>query len=789
MWILIVILVLAGGGTALGISEKKRKEKRRQMAEERRSKRVEALAKAREANKVAFENMPQEEEKGEELDVGTPPAYEPSVEEKNMVQDELDRTQVYEPMGVVREDAVSGDTKVAPEKLVSEEEQNTKSFVVDERALDVLTGKFDYITEEMEEKEEKRRLKKESREQKKQAKKENKKSSEENEAKKQPRKRKMTSVLVVLGWIMGALGCLGAVAVFGYYVLKPIDEETNAPMDSSEMIQDAEQSEETLDEVTQQQNSSVETEESGIESEPEVVQMDTLVETPHAVTSTQPSNWSVDWEIYGADDVKMLSGSSADEVRFADSAEYFALPGIATFRGGNFREGGAYGTVTLSSKTFSERIWTQYSSSIQTSDGESSWTGSGWTGQPLVAKWDDEIKQHMNLYESAKEKDGLVEVIYATLDGTIYFMDLETGEYTRDSIYLGMTFKGSGALDPRGYPLMYVGSGDFTVDGRSPRMYVISLIDGSVLYEYGWNDPIAKRGWCSFDSSPLVDAESDSLIWPGENGVLYKIKLNTQYNAETGKISVAPEVTARTRYSTQRSNDETYWVGYEGSVCVIDRYAYLSENGGMFYCVDLDTMELVWAQDTKDDSNSSAVAEFDPLTGKGYIYTAPSLHWTAQGGWGSTSIYKLDAITGEIVWQKEYECGTLEGVSGGVQATPVIGKEGTNLEDLIIYPIARIPDFWGGAMIAFDKETGAEVWRWDMDYYTWSSPVAVYTEAGEGYLISFDSQGGGFLLDGATGEILDTTDVGSLVEASPIVYDNRIVVGTRGQLILGIDLQ
>ena len=56
-------------------------------------------------------------------------------------------------------------------------------------------------------------------------------------------------------------------------------------------------------------------------------------------------------------------------------------------------------------------------------------------------------------------------------------------------------------------------------------------------------------------------------------------------------------------------------------------------------------------------------------------------------------------------------------------------------------------------------------------------------------MVSFDSQGGGFLLDGATGTVLDTTDVGSLVEASPIVYNNRIVVGTRGELIIGMDLQ
>ena len=152
-------------------------------------------------------------------------------------------------------------------------------------------------------------------------------------------------------------------------------------------------------------------------------------------------------------------------------------------------------------------------------------------------------------------------------------------------------------------------------------------------------------------------------------------------------------------------------------------------------------------------------------------------------------IWKIDAVTGEIVdgWPIVYQCGTSDGVSGGVQGTMAIGEG--SLEHLIFVPIARTPSNSRGLTVAIDRNTGKEVWRWDMDNYTWSSPVAVYTEAGEGYLVSFDSQGGGFLLDGATGEILDTTDVGSLVEASPVVYENRLVVGTRGQLILGMDLQ
>lgn len=801
MWIFFVILILGGAGAALTVSEKKRQEKRRQMAEERRKKRAEALAKAREASKGAFDHVPHEEEQGEELDVGEPPVYRPAIEKEPDAREDLEKTLVYDHAIKSEDDQVSGDTKVMPEKMLANEQvadawvepttdipksaEPNRSFVIDENALDVLTGKFDYISEEMEEKEEKRRQRQEKKEQQRQLK-EKKKTA--NSSKKHHKEEKI-SVLAVLGWVLGALGCLGAVAVFGYYMLKPADgkEPTYTPAESSSATEEADTQQDAEQDMEADEQNQEET--SNVVEDSVTHAAAVLSEVPHAVAASQPSNWNMTWEVFGKENEVLNGFNRVDDISFADADPYFALPGIATFRGNNFRDSGTYGTVSLNSKTFSDRVWTQYSASIQTSDGESAWTGSGWTGQPLVVQWDEETKQHMDLYDSAKAKENLVEVIYATLDGTIYFMDLETGEYTRDSLYLGMTFKGSGALDPRGYPLMYVGSGDYTVEGRSPRMYVISLIDREVLYEYGWDDPISQRSWCSFDSSPLVDAETDTLIWPGENGVLYSIKLNSVYDKAAGTVSVNPELTARTRYASERSNADTYWLGYEASISVIDRYAYLSENGGMFYCIDLDTMELVWAQDTKDDSNSTPVIEYDEETGRAYIYTAPSLHWTAEGGWGSISIYKLDAVTGEIVWQKEYECGTEDGVSGGVQATPVIGKKGTNLENLIIYPIARIPDMWGGAMIAFDKETGNEVWRWDMDYYTWSSPVAVYNENGEGYLVSFDSQGGGFLLDGATGTVLDTTDVGSLVEASPIVYNNRIVVGTRGELIIGMDLQ
>ena len=38
-----------------------------------------------------------------------------------------------------------------------------------------------------------------------------------------------------------------------------------------------------------------------------------------------------------------------------------------------------------------------------------------------MEKWSKEAKQSMNMYDWAKEKDDLVEVIYACMDGYVYF--------------------------------------------------------------------------------------------------------------------------------------------------------------------------------------------------------------------------------------------------------------------------------------------------------------------------------------------------------------------------------
>ena len=542
----------------------------------------------------------------------------------------------------------------------------------------------------------------------------------------------------------------------------------NFPTDTAPAVEN------TPTEQTQQQGASQET------TEP------VSLFVPSSTTDSAPSNWGIDWEIF-ENGAKVGGYKRMEPISFGEPEDYFALPGIATFRGNNYRNAPTYGTANVEN----EVLVPTWSSQTSTLPG-SSWSGSGWTGQPLIVKWDQGTKAIMNMYDEAKAKTDLVEVIYATLDGNIYFLDLENGAYTRDPINVGMCFKGAGALDPRGYPLMYVGSGDENSAEKRPRMYIISLIDGSILYEYGYDEDLSIRtdnnNWCAFDSSPLVHAETDTLIWPGESGILYTMKLNTSYDKAGGTLSINPDNMVVTRYDTARSGSGSYWYGYEASAVIVKNYLYISENGGMFFCIDLNTMGLVWAQDTVDDSNCSPVFEWVSDT-EAYIYTAPSLHWTRSENMdGTISLYKLNALTGQIVWESSYYVHTIDGVSGGVQSTPLLGKPGTALEGLVIFSIARTPDTYTGQLVALDTKTGEEVWSYNMDLYPWSSPVAVYEDDGNAYVIICDS-GGYMRLLNAEGKLLYTVGLGGNIEATPAVYEDMIVVGTRTQTINGIKIQ
>lgn len=515
---------------------------------------------------------------------------------------------------------------------------------------------------------------------------------------------------------------------------------------------------------------------------------------PSPVAGTMPSDFGLEEAIEDNGTV-VDTYTRPEPIDFLEGDKYTELEGVITFRGNNFRDSAAYGTVTWTGQA--SEPWTFSVGSMAKKSGSGSWTGCGWTGQPLIVKWPEETKRIMNLYDSAKNDPDLVEVIYATMDGHIYFLDLYTGEKTRDPINVGYPFKGAGALDPRGYPLMYVGSGDDSTAGDS-RAFIINLIDGTILYEFGVEDGFALRDLSYFDSSALVDAETDTLIYPGESGILYTIKLNTQYDPNAGTISINPQ-TVKWRYKGARSlstdtvdGSQGWWLGIEDSAIIWREHAIFTDNGGHMICLNLNTMKAVWVQDTLDDTNCTPVLSLEGPDNHPYVYTSTSFHPNWRASENSTApipIWKIDAVTGQIVAQNDtYHCQTIatpNQVSGGVQGTLAIGEK--DLEGLIFVPVA-MTEGTRGKLVALNTSDMSVKWECDFAGYPWSSPVAVYDDSGKGYLVQCNKTGYIHLIDGQTGEIISEMSLGSNVEASPAVYNNMVVVGTRGGLIYGMDL-
>ena len=490
--------------------------------------------------------------------------------------------------------------------------------------------------------------------------------------------------------------------------------------------------------------------------------------------------------------------SRSNRISLLAPALYNQIPGVLTFRGNNFRNAPAFGLTNLKDKKL-EQIWTSPVGSLPSSSWSFSWTGTGWTGQPLLVQWDEDVRRLMNIREDKKNKKNLIEVIYATMDGNVYFYDIDDGVQTRPPIRIGAPVKGTPGIDPRGYPVLYVGQGDrnSNVTGIGFRIY--NLIDQSLLlYKETTDNNANRKNWGASDSSPIFDAASDTLIFPNENGLIYTARMNTHFNRETGELSIDP-VFHSYRYNMPGLNLH----GIESSMAVYDGYGFYSDNSGFINCLDLNSLKPVWSRNLGDDSDVTPVLDLEG--DRAVLYIATEVDWQKDiiGDYKGTSfVYKLDAMTGEVIWEAYYDCWTRnaanfgEDINGGAMGTPVVGK--LNLDGLVIFSLSMTNGvFSGNSVVAYNANDGTIAWEYKMPAYSWSSPVDVYDEAGHGYIVIPDSSGKLHLIDGARGTALDviqltkadgTTSAGN-VESSAAVFGNKLVIGTRGNVIIGVRLK
>ena len=276
----------------------------------------------------------------------------------------------------------------------------------------------------------------------------------------------------------------------------------------------------------------------------------------------------------------------------------------------------------------------------------------------------------------------------------------------------------------------------------------------------------------------MLHAETDTLFQAGENGLLYKIKLNSSFNSDTGELSIKPE-TVKYKYK----NPYTGIHGIEVSPVIYRDLIFFADNGGMLQCVDINTLTPKWAFNVGDDTDSTPVLEETP--DGVFLYTGTEVD--KQGNLGSSFVRKINALTGEEIWKVSYQCYKDPVINGGVFSTPTVGTG--DISDIVIFNIVKTGTEWGGRLVALDKNTGEEVWAKVLRYYGWSSPTVFQSDDGKSYMIFCDSQGSMFLMDPRTGETLDTISVEKNVEASPAIYNDMVVVGSYARKVFGVRIK
>ena len=543
--------------------------------------------------------------------------------------------------------------------------------------------------------------------------------------------------------------------------------------------------------------------------------------------SANPSTYGITNAIkVDGDDASSFSRSEA--ISFPRDNEYSTLPGITTFGGNNYRNTFAYGTVTITDKRLRES-WTKTIGAL------GNWSGTGWTGQPLIVEWPVETVAVMNVKQSFKDAGTpLTEVIYPTMDGNIYFFDLATGTATRDPINTGIIQKGTSCLDPRGYPLLYVGQSipvENEQKNNASYVRVYSLINGEQIGQFGGFDWFARRTWQAYDGSPMVT--NDTLIYGGENGIFYTVKLNAQFDASAGTVSIKPDGLIKSRYEgagySKSDTPGSRWYGIESSVSAFRNYAFFTDNGGRLICVDVNTMAIKYVVDVTDESDSSVVVEENYDDNTIYLYTGSQVRTKGSDlpdGFGYSYQRKINGLTGAIIWEKRWICSTGDAsASGGIVATPHVGRG--QISNLVIYsfslaaqsngasateptptidpeeqaegetndeaqeqqqqtevlpqPDANGSYTIGGRIVAYDKATGSIAWSIEQTNDYWASPVVVYDAQGKGYLIQCDRGGYVTFYDASSGIQLNSVDLGSRIDSTPAVFNNMLVVGTRGK--------
>ena len=487
------------------------------------------------------------------------------------------------------------------------------------------------------------------------------------------------------------------------------------------------------------------------EPTPEPVVVDTVHEEPVVAAFPDTIYASAEKLMIMIDtvDVSLPSTLSTLEDVYADK------PGIFIFRGASSRNPCFHGHLTDDSIQI-KVDWEYTTRCDYTNTCLGSWGGgTGWTGQPLYVQWPDSLHQQ--------------EIIVVSLSGDVYFIDFQTGKSSREPLDVKNVLKGTPALNASMNGHLYIGHA--VPKGAPFGTQVVDVLSRQTVDITG-RDNKAWRSWGGYDSSPIE--AGGFLFRPAENGGIYK------YYVGDGNYALQSVL----RYSTTHAKNSP---GMESSMAICRNYGYVGDNAGNILCINLNTMKPVWHYWNHDDTDASPVVEMED--GVPYVYTGCEVD--RQGSNGYSYFVKLNGLTGDLVWEDTIRCHKLQygdkSSDGGMYVTPILGEG--DCEGLIFSSFCVQTSKTYSAFMAFDKRDGSVAYRVKMNHECWSSPVAFYNDRHEMFIFIGDRAGSVFLIKGKTGEIVASAKIGSNFESSPIIIDNKIIVGSRGNKIFRISLQ
>lgn len=447
---------------------------------------------------------------------------------------------------------------------------------------------------------------------------------------------------------------------------------------------------------------------------------------------------------------------------------YEATPGGFTFRKGSLRQGDFGGKVDKYPSDI--RIdWTFKTAESFSETNLGKWGGgTGWSGQPVYVEWPDSLLKKMKDSGAVFPDFTGKEIIFGSLCGNLYFVDQTTGQPSRKEIGGKNPVKGSISLDPTLNGNLYVGEG--VAVERPWGVYMVDLFTNHKEFLIP-EDPKAWRHWGAFDSSSLRVGQFQ--FFPAENGSIYK------YYVGEG----IPKLHSVLRYRINGAAP-----GIESSMAAYSNYGIVCDNHGNIIALNLDNLKPIWLYNIGDDTDATPVIAQEE-GGEMVIYVGCEID--RQGVDGIANFVKIALKNGKEIWKsqlpgKRFDINDKH-FDGGYYASPLIGTG--NCKDRIYALCVRNTKGQNGELVAFERSSGRILFQTPLKHYAWSSPVAFLTPDGRMVLFVADCRGNVYLIDGQKGDIIMTKQVGANFESSPVVMNNSLVVGSRGNSIFKLTLE